>query len=74
MFISIRAVTRNQYKFAHIMLPKITSQFAKFNEFNTIIQLKDIISWGVTLCSGLKVNRSEILFHAGFLLGLFFEP
>jgi hypothetical protein len=43
--------------------------------------MKSFVSWGITPCNPLKVNRhfggTEAachLFDAGFLLGLFFDP
>jgi hypothetical protein len=56
MFILNRGMTQNQHNFSRVLLPKIASQFAKFNEFNTIIQLKNIIFWDVTPCGALKVK------------------
>jgi hypothetical protein len=39
-------------------------------EVLTAVIMKSTIFWDVTPCSPLKVN----LLHAGFLLGLFFDP
>jgi hypothetical protein len=38
--------------------------------------MKSTIFWDMTPCSLLNVDRAQIAtcFHAGFLLGLFFDP
>jgi hypothetical protein len=47
-------------------------------EVLTAAIMKSSIFWDITPCSPLKVNRRFVLlvacFHAGFLLGLFFDP
>jgi hypothetical protein len=48
-------------------------------EVLTAVVMKSTIFWDITPCSPLSVNQSESgwqaeLFHAGFLLGLFFGP
>jgi hypothetical protein len=50
-------------------------------EVLTVVVMKSTIFWDITPCIQLKVNRRyggtvllAICFHAGFLLGLFFEP
>jgi hypothetical protein len=46
-------------------------------EILTAVFMKSSIFWDITLCSPLKVNqrfRGTCGLHAGFLLGLFFDP
>jgi hypothetical protein len=48
------------------------------SEVLTAVVMKVPIFWHITPCSPLKINRRltllVICFHAGFLLGLFFDP
>jgi hypothetical protein len=46
------------------------------SEVLTQVDMKSSISWDIKLCSPLKVNTRFVgtYFHAGFLLGLFFDP
>jgi hypothetical protein len=65
---------------------KLTYLKFKFNEVGltvfTMVVMKNSVLWDISLCSLLKVNRhfrehitsACRLLHAGFLLGLFFDP
>jgi hypothetical protein len=50
-----------------------------FEDLGAVV-MKSSICWDITPCSPLKVKRRFLLallatcFHAGFLLGLFFDP
>jgi hypothetical protein len=48
-------------------------------EVPTAVVIESSVFWDITACSPLKVNRcfggkQRYLLHAGFLLGLFFNP
>jgi hypothetical protein len=47
-------------------------------EVLTAVIMKGSVFWDITSCGPLKINRRFVLlatcFHAGFLLGLFFDP
>jgi hypothetical protein len=62
----------NNRKFTGIKVLKSASD----GRIQVLKRLKSSVFWDVSLCSPLKIKQSKAsyLFHAGFLLGLFFDP